>query len=79
MGGHDPRAQGSTLSLPEFVVSKGGVYCFSPSISTLKTRIGIPSGPNAPILPVGGRPIIPIIRGAPVYPISGGGAPIMPA
>ena len=41
MGGFDPNAQANDLSLPvEFVISKGGAYFFTPSISTLKTKIG---------------------------------------
>ncbi|TDL16646.1 Dyp-type peroxidase [Rickenella mellea] len=37
--GSDPTAQSNSLSLPfEFVVSKGGEYFFSPSITALKTK-----------------------------------------
>ena len=44
MGGYDPSAQGNNINLPiEFVVSKGGAYFFSPSISVIKNKIGSPS------------------------------------
>ncbi|KAF8480542.1 Dyp-type peroxidase [Gautieria morchelliformis] len=40
-GGLDPKAQGANTSLPQqFVISKGGAYFFSPSLSVLKTRVG---------------------------------------
>ena len=43
MGGFNPDAQGEELSLPnQFVISKGGAYFFTPSISTLRTEIGTP-------------------------------------
>ncbi|KAF8576379.1 Dyp-type peroxidase [Ramaria rubella] len=42
MGGFNPAAQGSDINLPiEWVVSKGGAYFFSPSISVLGTKLGI--------------------------------------
>ena len=41
MGGYDLDAQGDLINLPmEFVISKGGAYLFSPSISTIKNKIG---------------------------------------
>ena len=43
MGGFNPNAQAEQLSLPnQFVISKGGAYFFTPSISTLRTKIGTP-------------------------------------
>ncbi|KAF8485531.1 Dyp-type peroxidase [Gautieria morchelliformis] len=40
-GGLDPKEQGANTSFPtQFVISKGGAYFFSPSLSVLRTRIG---------------------------------------
>jgi hypothetical protein len=39
VGGLDPNDASRDMSIPQFVISKGGEYFFSPSISALRDKI----------------------------------------